>query len=171
MPNAFERSCRAGLWTCILAGLFSAGCASYSGWGLKPGLSTVADVRQVMGEPVKICPLPGGMQNWIYPRGPAGLHTYNARIDGDGVLRSLENVLEQRGFAQVVKGRTTMDQVLCIFGPPIEEIYYRARNERVWDYRFMDDWGYESRYHVLFNDADIVTATMRIREESPGHGR
>jgi len=151
-----------------LAAMVVAGCASYSGRGLQPGISTGADVRQIMGEPVKTCALPGGMQNWIYPRGPEGLHTYNAHIDSGGLLRSLENVLEDGGFAKVVRGKTTKGDVLCVFGPPIEENYYKARNELVWGYRFMDNWGYVSRYHVLFNDAGVVTATMQIREERPG---
>ena len=154
-----------------LAAMLVAGCASYSGWGLQPGVSAGADVRRIMGEPVKICPLAQGMQNWIYPRGPAGLHTFNAHIDGSGVLRSIENVLEESGFAKVVKGRTTKDEVLCIFGPPIEVIYFRARNELVWDYRFWDPWGYPSRFHVLFDDAGIVTGTMQIREDVPSTDR
>lgn len=154
-----------------MAAMLVAGCASYSGWGLQPGVSTGTDVRQTMGEPVKICPLAGGMQNWIYPRGPAGVHTYNAHIDRDGVLRSLENVLEESGFARVVDGKSTKDDVLCMFGPPIEEVYFKARNELVWDYRFRDIWGYVARFHVLFNDAGVVTGTMRIREEEPSSDR
>ena len=148
-----------------------AGCASYSGWGLQPGVSTGADVRRIMGAPVKICPIAQGMQNWIYPRGPSGLHTFNAHIDGSGVLRRIENVLEETGFARVVRGRTTKDEVLCIFGPAMAQTYYRARNELVWDYRFRDPWGYPSRFHVLFNDEGIVTGTMQIREDVPSTDR
>ena len=62
---------------------------------------------------------------------------------------------------------STKDDVVCIFGPPYIETYFRVRNELVWDYRFRDAWGYPSRFHVLFNDAGIVTATMQIREETP----
>lgn len=160
------------LWKAFpLATMLLAGCASYSGWGLQPGVSTGADVRRVMGKPVKTCPLEQGTQNWIYPRGPAGLHTFNARIDRDGVLRSLENVLEESGFARVVKGTSSKDDVLCIFGPPIYETYFRARNELVWDYRFRDPWGYPSRFHVLFDDAGTVTGTMQIREDVPSPDR
>jgi len=144
--------------------LLAAGCASYSGRGLKPGVSTAVEVRQTMGEPVKICTLGESGENWVYPRGPAGLHTYNAHIGKDGVLRSVENVLEDSGFAKVVRGKSSREDVLCLFGPPIEEIYYQARSELVWDYRFRDNWGYDARYHVLFNDAGVVTGTLQIRE-------
>ena len=145
-----------------------AGCASYSGWGLQVGVSTGADVRRIMGEPATICPLPAGGENWVYPRGPAGLQTFDAHIDKDGVLRRLENVLQDSGFATVVAGKSTKDDVRCVFGPPILETYFKARRELVWDYRFRDSWGYVARYHVLFNDAGIVTGTLQIREEVPG---
>jgi len=158
-------------WPGLAAMLLVAGCSSYSGWGLKPGASSVDDIRRTMGEPVKICPLAGGGQNLIYPRGPGGLDTFNVRVDKDGVLASIENVLEERGFALVRKGMSTKDDVVCIFGPPYIETYFRVRNELVWDYRFRDAWGYPSRFHVLFNDAGIVTATMQIREETPGSDR
>lgn len=165
MPNAMRRAC--GSWAAALATILAAGCASYSGWGLRPGVSTGTDVRRIMGEPVKTCSLPGGRQNWVYPRGPEGLHTFNVRVDRDGVLSSIENVLEERGFALVRNGESTKDDVLCVFGPPYIEAYFKARSELVWDYRFRDAWGYPSRFHVLFNDAGIVTGTLQIREDTP----
>ena len=160
-----------GDFTAAAGLLLVAGCASYSGWGLKPGTSGVDEIRRIMGEPVKICPLAGGRQNLVYPRGPAGLHTFNVQVDKGGVLESIENVLEERGFARLQKGRSTKDDVLCIFGPPYIETYFKARNELVWDYRFRDAWGYPSRFHVLFNDAGIVTGTLQIREETPSSNR
>lgn len=120
-----------------------------------------------MGEPARVCALPDGGKNLIYPRGPAGLDTFNVRVDKGGVLESIVNVLDDSGFARVQKGRSTKDDVLCIFGPPYFETYFEARNERVWDYRFMDAWGYPSRFHVLFDDAGTVTGTLQIREDKP----
>jgi len=169
MPDAMkpmQRGREFSAWAGMMAMLLVAGCASYSGWGLKPGMSTLDEVRRIMGEPAKICPLAGGGQNLIYPRGPAGLHTFNVKVDKDGVLGSIENVLEERVFALVRNGASTKDDVLCIFGPPYIETYFKARDELVWDYRFMDAWGYPSRFHVLFNDAGIVTGTLQIREET-----
>ena len=164
LPGKFKRVAD---FTAAAGLLLLAGCASYSGWGLKPGMSSVEEVRRIMGEPVKICPLAAGGQNLIYPRGPGGLHTFNVQVDKDGVLRGIENVLEERGFVLVRNGTSTKDDVLCIFGPPYIETYFKARNELVWDYRFRDAWGYPSRFHVLFNDAGIVTATLQIREDVP----
>jgi len=152
-------------WVGVAAALLVAGCASYSGSGLKTGTSTAAEVRRIMGEPAKICPLADGGQNLIFPRGPAGLDTYNARIDGKGILRSVENVLDEDSFERVVRGKTTKNELLCIFGPPLQETYFSARNELVWDYRFMNVFGNPSRFHVLLDDSGVVTGTLQIEED------
>ncbi len=164
MDNSrFHVSAAAGLACLLLLG----GCASYSGRGLKPGESTAGEVRKLMGEPARICPLADGGQNWIYPRGPAGLETYNANLGKDGVLKGIENVLDARGFARLEKGKSTRNDVVCIFGPAWIETYFERRNELVWDYRFRDAWGYPARFHVLFNDDGIITNTLQIREDTP----
>ncbi len=147
-----------------------AGCAAYDGRGLEPGTATEADVRRTMGQPATICPLADGGQNWVYPRGPAGLETFDARLDKDGILRDIRNVLNDAGFALVQTGKSNKKDVLCLFGPPYLETYYKVRRERVWEYRFEDAWRYPSRYYVLFNDDGIVTGTMQIREDY-GNGR
>ncbi len=155
----------AGNAACVAGALLLAGCASYSGYGLVPGTATAADVRRTMGEPAQVCALAGGGYNWVYPRGPGGLHTFDVQLDKDGVLRSIENVLEERGFARVEPGKSTRQDILCIFGPPYVETYFPRRKELVWDYRFLDAWGYPSQFHVLYDDAGIVTTTMQIRED------
>ncbi len=159
------KSWMAGTSTSLAGALLLAGCASYSGYGLVPGTATASDVRRTMGEPAQVCPLEGGGQNWVYPRGPGGLKTFDVQLDKEGVLRNIENVLEERGFARVRLGKTTKQDILCIFGPPYIETYFPRRKELVWDYRFRDEWGYPSRFHVLYDDAGIVTMTMQIRED------
>jgi hypothetical protein len=156
----------------VILFLYLSGCASYSGYGLEPGTSTADDVRRTMGEPAIICPLPGGGENWVYPRGPVGLDIFNARIDGGGVLVGIENVLSDAGFSRVVPGRSKKDDVRCLFGPAFRESYFKARDELVWEYRFEDAWGYSATHHVLFDNAGVVTGTLRIRDDrGRGHGR
>lgn len=144
-----------------------AGCAAYSGYGLKPGVAKADEVRRTMGAPERICEGADGGQIWIYPRGPAGYATFNARLDRNGVLLGIENVLDERGFARVQAGKSTKQDILCLFGSPYYETYFKSRRELVWDYRFKDAWGYPARFHVLFNDAGIVTSTMQLREHYP----
>jgi len=165
MNDVIRRAQQPSLWTALFSMLLAAGCASYGGRGLEPGKSTAADVRRVMGEPATTCPLADGGQNMIYPRGPGGLDTYNARVDRGGVLRGLQNVLNEDVFETVVNGKTTRQDILCTFGSPIEASYFSARREHVWTYRFRDAWGYPSRFHVLMDDRGIVTGTLQIQED------
>lgn len=147
-----------------------AGCASYDGRGLQPGTATADDVRRTMGEPALTCPLSDGGQTWVYPKGPAGLETFNVLLDKNGILSDIRNVLTETGFARVEAGRSNEKDIMCLFGPPYLETYFKARRERVWEYRFEDAWRYPSRYYVLFNDDGVVTSTMQIREDY-GDGR
>lgn len=119
-----------------------------------------------MGDPATICRRADGGQTWVYPRGPAGLETFDVQLDKDGILRDIRNVLNDAGFAHVQAGKSNKNDIECLFGPPYLETYFKARRERVWEYRFEDAWHYPSRYYVLFNDDGIVTSTMQIREDT-----
>ena len=73
------------------------GCASYSGRGLKPGLSGENEVRQVMGAPAATWETPDGPV-WAYPRGPLGVETFLVRFDAGGKLALIEQVLNEEHF-------------------------------------------------------------------------
>lgn len=133
--------------------LLLAGCAtSYDGRGLTPGGSSLDDVIQVMGAPAMRFAEPDGGQLLAYPRGPAGYHTYMLRTDPSGLLMSRENVLEPKHFARLRQGMTE-DEVLRVIGPPWPSwtVYFAARDELVWEWRWCDDWGEPARFYVLFD--------------------
>lgn len=71
----------------LIYALLIAGCASYDGRGLTPGVSGTGDVIRLMGEPAIRWQEPDGGQVFAYPRGPAGVQTYMVRIDPKGLLR------------------------------------------------------------------------------------
>ena len=85
------------------------GCASYDGSGLKPGISTTADVVQLMGTPAMRWSEPGGGELLAFPRGPSGTATFMVRIAANGTLASKENVLDMRHFAQIQAGMTEQE--------------------------------------------------------------
>ena len=76
-----------------------AGCAAYSGTGLKPGEAGLDDVLRVMGQPAMRWENPDGSLQLAYPHGPMGFHTYMVDIGKDGKLQRLENVLDPKVFA------------------------------------------------------------------------
>ena len=67
-----------------------AGCASFDGRGLTPGVSNAAEVESVMGAPAEKRQVANGETWYYYPRQPYGRMTFVARIAPDGRLIALE---------------------------------------------------------------------------------
>ena len=146
----------------LICALLIAGCASYDGRGLAPGVSGTNDVIQLMGEPAMRWQEPDGGQLLAYPRGPAGVQTYMVRIDPRGYFASIENVLVPKHFARLREGMTQED-VLRVIGPPFPgwTQYFAARDELVWEWRYCDAWNEPARFDVLF---DNTSGKVRITQ-------
>lgn len=158
------------LATALLA-LVLAGCAAYDGRGLEPGTSRLADVQRVMGEPAMRWRDADGGETLVYPRGPAGYHTFMIRVDRNGVLASRENVLEPRHFARIREGMSE-DDVLRTLGPPYPgwTQFYAGTNQLVWEWRWCDDWGEPARFNVFFDGSSKrvrTTASLTERQAMP----
>ena len=150
----------------LICALVIAGCASYNGRGLKPGISTVDDVIQLMGQPAMRWQEPGGGELLAYPRGPAGFDTFMVMIDSKGVMSSLQGVLDMRHFAMIRQGMTK-DEVLRILGPsqPQWTVFFERRDELVWEWRYCDAWNEPARFNVLFdNTTGLVRSTQSYTE-------
>jgi hypothetical protein len=141
------------LWIALLFGALLAACASYSGGSLKPGEARLEDVQNLMGPPAMRWREPDGSVQLAYPRGPLGYHTLMVSLGPDGRLISIANVLETAGFARIRPGMTK-DEVLRVLGPPDYDltVYFKVRDELVWDWRFCSDLGAASRFQVLFDN-------------------
>ncbi len=139
-------------------------CASYSGYGLKPGVSSLDDVERVMGQPAMRWQNPDKSSQLAYPRSPAGLHTYMVFIGTDGKLRSMDNVLEPKVFARIRQG-ATKEEVLRTLGPPGWTTYDANRDTLEWEWRFCNDWNEAARFDVLF---DNTKGTVRSTVSPPG---
>jgi hypothetical protein len=86
------------------------------------------------------------------------------QFDAAGRVRSVEDVLTDRGFARILAGKTTVEEVRRLFGPPFRVTRFERKRETAWDYRFRDTWTYPAIFSVIFNDSGIVTMTMQQRE-------
>jgi len=144
-----------------------AGCASYSGRGLKPGIATETEVREVMGAPATTWETPSG-STWAYPRGPLGLETFLVRFDESRKLELIEQVLNDDRFAQIKTGMT-QDDVLHLIGPPFQTIKFPRTDDTSWDYRYRDTWSQTALFSVIFDQADLVKGTFKQREVGNGH--
>jgi hypothetical protein len=86
-----------------------------------------------------------------------------ARFTSSGTLAGIDSVLDEPHFRRVVRG-LGMDDVLRMLGPPGVRERFARRNETVWDYRFMDLWGYPSVFSVVFDGQGRVSSTFTWRE-------
>ena len=148
-----------------------AGCAGYSGYGLIPGQSGADDVIGVMGPPRMQWTEADGTRRLAYPRGPGGVHTFMVLIGSDGKLQRIENVMTPQAFSGVQAGMSK-DQVLRALGPPEPSwtVYFKARDELVWEWRYCDPWGQLARFDVLFDGSrEIVRSTMTRTEDQTGN--
>ena len=147
-----------------------AGCASYSGSALRPGQASEAEVLQVMGQPAMRWQSSDGSVQLAYPHGPMGVHSYMVFLGPDGKLQHIDNVMNNNAFSQIRSGMNK-EQVLRTIGPPEPSwtIYFKARDELVWEWRYCDDWGALARFDVLFDGtAGNVRSTMSQTEDQMG---
>jgi hypothetical protein len=153
--------------------LILAACASYSGGGLKPGDASLEDVYATMGQPAMHWQDPDGSRQLAYPRGPAGFDTFMVRLRADGKLQSIGNVLDADHLANIRAGMNK-EEVLRILGPPDANmtVYFKARDELVWDWRYLAGFGEAWRMMVLFDaTSGTVRSTMaRPEYSSPDSG-
>ena len=148
----------------ITAVLVAAGCASYDGYSLRPGASTEAEVRAVMGAPAAEFREADGSSRLAYPRGPLGTQTFMADLGPDGVLRGVQPVLGDGSFNRIQPGLTRQD-VLRMIGPPGETMTFSQSGNTAWDYRYVDTWGYRAIFSVTFNPSGVVVSKISQRLE------
>ena len=142
--------------------LLLAGCASYDGRGLRPGVSSEAEVRGLMGPPAIELAVDDGGKRLAYPRGPLGTQTFMADIGRDGMLQGVRQVLNDDTFNGIRPG-LTRDDILRRIGPPGETMRFSLSGNTAWDYRFVDTWGYLAVFSVTFNPDGIVMSKISRR--------
>lgn len=134
---------------------------------LKPGVSTLADVRKIMGEPAHEWKESDGGVTLEYPRGPSGVVTYMVTLGSDGILKEIRQVLTDAYFAKIVPGMTK-DEVRRLVGRPAETMVFRNRDEDVWSWRYEPATGERWMYHVHFRLGDgKVYTTSRNQVDTP----
>jgi len=151
----------------LFSSLIVAACASYSGRGLKPGEASLEDVYVTMGQPAMHWQDPDGSQQLAYPRGPAGFHTFMVRLRADGKVQSIENVLDMEHLARIHAGMSK-EEVLHILGPSdaIWTVYFKARDELVWDWRYLGGVNEPWRMMVLFDATSGRVRSTMVKPES-----
>ena len=127
---------------------------------LRPGVSTVAEVRQKMGNPAMEWQ-EGADTVWEFPFTPEGTRNYMLTIGPDGILKAMEQVLTEQNFARVQAGMTR-EQIRRLLGKPATIVNFPAKPEEVWDWKLPGTApGEELRFNVHFDLAGKVTGTSK----------
>ena len=153
MPPMSRRPPRGGRLVLPALTALLAACA---GFGPAPDAATGPRTRDALvmqlGPPALRWPESDGGERLAFPTGPMGIHTWMARVDAVGRVLTVENVLVPARFAEIQPGMG-QDEVLRTLGPPQPNwtIYYKARDELVWEWRFCDDFQEPARFDVLFD--------------------
>lgn len=133
--------------------------ACFNGHGLRKDTSLSADIESAMGTPTLRWIDASGRQTWVYPTGPMGFHTWFVHLDSDGRFTRRENVLEASHFSKIKAGLNE-EEVIRQLGPPVANwtMYFAARDELVWEWRYCNEWLEPARFNVMFD-----ATTRRVR--------
>ena len=152
--------------------LILAGCASFDGRGLTPGVSTAADVESVMGAPAEKRQGANG-ETWLfYPRQPFGRTTFVARIAPDGRLIAVEQRLTDENVAKIIANTTRAEEVRDLFGPPWSTMQVARMDRDIWTWhmRRYGDPGIPVSLNVQMSPDGVVREVVIIDESSRNNG-
>lgn len=145
----------------ILSGLMAAflpACDGINLQKLKPGVSTVLDVREIMGSPAMEWEDADGTLTLEYPRTPEGVVNYMIVFGPDRILREVRQVLTEENFNMVRVGMTR-EQVRRLLGRPAHEVYFSLKREHVWDWKSKAESGMDWYFNVHFDEGGRVVRT------------
>jgi outer membrane protein assembly factor BamE (lipoprotein component of BamABCDE complex) len=156
----------AGLLSGLMAAFLPA-CDRINLEKLKPGVSTLQDVRHIMGPPTMEWQEADGTLTLEYPRTPEGIVNYMIDFGPDKVLRAVRQVLTEENFGRAKEGMTR-EQIRRLLGQPAHEMYFSLKKEHVWDWKTKVEGGTEYFFNVHFNEEGLVVRTTTNFVSLPG---
>ncbi len=94
-------------------------------------------------------------------------------IGANGRLDHIENVLDMAHFARIEPGKSDMAAIMKLLGPPPAHrvMYFKARDELAWEWRYCDAWNQMAFFNVLFDaTTGIVRSTLTVPDLSGPDG-
>ncbi|MFA7665539.1 MAG: outer membrane protein assembly factor BamE [Burkholderiaceae bacterium] len=146
-------------WLCSMLGALGA-CDFIASKELRPGESTVDDVRRLMGGPDTIREFADGSKRYEYPRGPAGSQTWMVNIDASGRYQSMYDALAEANLARVRPGMSR-DAVRELLGRPAESGRMAGFEGLVMTWRVQTGPGLTEMFHVEFDAREQVVRVDR----------
>jgi len=150
----------------VLAIAFTAlltGCVSYGGPALVPGQSTATDAEARLGEPAQQLKLANGDRALYFSRLPNGRAMYVVTVGPDGVMKSIEQRMNQASFARIVPNAWTRKEVSELLGPPGKVGRLERQQREWWEYRYA--YGYPRILYVQFSDDGVVREMVDVADD------
>ena len=123
---------------------------------LTPGVTTMLQVRQIMGDPTMEWEDADGSTTWEYTRMPYGIVNYMIDFGPDRIVRAVRQVLTEENFAKVRPGMSR-DQIRRLLGQPVKEQHFERKREYVWNWKTRSDGSYDYFFDVYFDENGHVT--------------
>ncbi|MDD5295298.1 MAG: outer membrane protein assembly factor BamE [Rhodocyclaceae bacterium] len=130
---------------------------------LRPGISTEAEIRALMGEPGMEWKNGDGGRTWEYSRQPEGMMCYMLTLDPNGILRGIEQVLTPENLARVRPGMSK-EEIRRLLGKPRSVQVFPLKPEEVWDWKVGQEMGTDQLFNVHFDVNGQVTGTSRSQK-------
>ncbi len=150
----------------LAASLAAFGCVSYGEFA--PGVSTMSEVRSKSGRPTDVR-FSSGAEIWEYATGPEGYETYVVVFDGNGVVRSAQQVLTEDNIHRLIPGKTTREETRNLLGRPGD--VYEMNASETWEWRFKPQGFAAETLVVSFGSDGLVGRVTRVMESVGGSRR
>jgi len=128
--------------------------------GVVIGQSTYDDVLKQAGKPDATIELVDHSLRLEYPRAPEGTSTWVVKIDGEGRVKSIEQVLTAQNIALIQPGMSKIE-VRDILARPSQETSFALKRETVWSWYWQEQPHQAAYFDVHFGPDDKVSTTAR----------
>jgi hypothetical protein len=142
----------------LFVALLLGACATFA--ELVPGTSREPDVIAKFGTPAATRRLADGGQVLEYPREPSGMQNWRVTLAPDGTVRSVEQLVDEPGFAKILPGMT-LEQVLLALGRPSEEKAFQNLQENVVSWRYMEFGNRVMFFNAHFGPSGLLKYVSR----------
>lgn len=132
---------------------------------LTPGQSREEDLIARFGRPADEHVLPDGTRRLDFPQQPEGTENWRACLGPDGVLRSLDQLLDEANFARILPG-LTRSEVRELLGRPAEEAHYSRLEEDVMSWRYGEFGNRRMFFNAHFDGSGRLKHTSRTPDPS-----
>jgi hypothetical protein len=134
------------------------------------GTSTAKQVEAQMGAPEEKLVLADRDTVWFYPFGRDRLFTYAVRIAPDGIVRGVDQRLEEANVHKLEPKKQNQKQVRELIGPPAKSSRSALTGMTIWTYRLYDGSGAKMVLGLSFADNGMLQHYDYTRDPTESSG-